>query len=60
MKHAFKSYLRLLDTFTNEEKINEIDEMIYLINPDKAIDGLKDNRYDVIKSLKQIKNRISL
>ena len=60
MKHAFKSYLRLLDTFTNEEKINEIDEMIYLINTDKAIDGLKDNRYDVIKPLKQIKNRISL
>ena len=53
MKHAFKSYLGLLDTFTNEEKINEIDEMIYLINPDKAIDGLKDNRYDVIKQLKQ-------
>ena len=60
MKHAFKSYLRLLDTFTNEEKINEIDEMIYLINTDKAIDSLKDNRYDVIKQLKQIKHSISL
>ena len=40
--------------------MKKCDEMTYLINTDKTIDGLEDNRYDVIKQLKQIKHSISL
>lgn len=60
MKHANREYLKLLDNFTNEEKINGINIMINKIQADKCIGNTRDNRYDRIKQLKQIKNSISL
>lgn len=60
MKHAYREYLKLLDNFTNEEKINEINIMINKIQAGKCIGNTIDNRYDRIKQLKQIKNSISL
>ena len=60
MKLAYKNYLKLLDTFTNEEKINEIKHIINKILNDKGIGGLEDNRYERLKQLKNIKNSLSL
>lgn len=60
MKHAYREYLKLLDNFTNEEKINEINIMINKTQADMFIGNTRDNRYDRIKQLKQIKNSISL
>ena len=60
MKHGYREYLKLLDNFTNEEKINEINIMINKTQADMFIGNTRDNRYDRIKQLKQIKNSISL
>ena len=60
MKHAHREYLKLLDNFINEEKINEINIMINKTQADMFIGNTRDNRYDRIKQLKQIKNSISL
>lgn len=60
MKHAYREYLKLLDNFINEEKINEINIMINKTQADMFIGNTRDNRYDHIKQLKQIKNSISL
>lgn len=60
MKHAYREYLKLLDNFINEEKINEIKIMINKTQADMFIGNTRDNRYDRIKQLKQIKNSISL
>ena len=60
MKHANREYLKLLDNFINEEKINEINIMINKTQADMFIGNTRDNRYDRIKQLKQIKNSISL
>lgn len=60
MKHAYREYLKLLDNFINEEKINEINIMINTTQADMFIGNTRDNRYDRIKQLKQIKNSISL
>ena len=60
MKHAYREYLKLLDNFINEEKINEINIMINTTQADMFIGKSRDNRYDRIKQLKQIKNSISL
>ena len=60
MKHAYREYLKLLDNFINEEKINEINIMINETQADMFIGNTRDNRYDRIKQLKQIKNSISL
>lgn len=63
MKHGYSEYLKLLDNFTNEEKINKINIMINKTQADICIiilGNTRDNRYDGIKQLKQIKNSISL
>lgn len=60
MKHAYREYLKLLDNFINEEKINESNIMINKTQADMFIGNTRDNRYDRIKQLKQIKNSISL
>lgn len=60
MKHAYREYLKLLDNFINEETINEINIMINKTQADMFIGNTRDNRYDRIKQLKQIKNSISL
>ena len=60
MKHAYREYLKLLDNFINEEKINEINIMINKTQADMFIGNTRDNRYDRIKQLKQIKNSILL
>lgn len=60
MKHAYREYLKLLDNFINEEKINEINIIINKTQADMFIGNTRDNRYDRIKQLKQIKNSISL
>ena len=60
MKNPFSDYLKFLDTFTHEEKINEINTRINKLASDKHIGNIKDNRYERIKELKHIKNTLSL
>ena len=44
MKNPFSDYLKLLDTFAHEEKINEINTRINKLATDKYIGNIKDNR----------------
>ena len=44
MKNPFSDYLKLLDTFTHEKKINEINTRINKLTTDKHIANIKDNR----------------
>ena len=60
MKNPFSDYLKLLDTFTHGEKINEINTRINKLATDKHIGNIKDNRYERIKELKHIENTLSL
>ena len=58
MKNPYSDYLKLLDTFTDEEKINAINIRINKLHTDKHIANIKDNRSDRIKQLKHIKNKL--
>ena len=58
MKNPYSDYLKLLDTFTDEEKINAINIRINKLHTDKDIANIKDNRSDRIKQLKHIKNKL--
>ena len=56
MKNPFSDYLKLLDTFTHEEKINDLNTRINKFATDKHIANIKGNRSERIKELKHIKN----
>ena len=58
MHHLFTEYKTLLQTFSQEEPIYEINEMIKLLVNQKHIANIKDRRYDRIKELKNIRDNI--
>ena len=58
MCHLFTEYTTLLQTFSQEEPIYEINEMIKLLVNQKHIANIKDRRYDRIKELKNIRDYI--
>ena len=58
MHHLFTEYKTLLQTFSQEEPIYEINEMIKLLVNQKRIANIKDRRYDRIKELKHIRDNI--
>ena len=51
-------YLRLLQTFTIQEQIDEINDMIHKLATDKLEANKQDKRYDRIKELKHMKNKL--
>ena len=58
MYHLFTEYKTLLQTFSQEEPIYEINEMIKLLVNQKHIANIKVRRYDRIKELKNIRDNI--
>ena len=58
MHNQFKEYKTLLRTFSLEEQINEINNMIRSLANKKHIANIKDRRYDRIKELKHMRNNI--
>ena len=58
MQNQFKEYKTLLRTFSLEEQINEINNMIRSLANKKHIANIKDRRYDRIKELKHMRNNI--
>ena len=58
MYHLFTEYKTLLQTFSQEEPIYEINGMIKLLVNQKHIANIKDRRYDRIKELKNIRDNI--
>ena len=59
MRNPHKDYSRLLQTFTIQEEIDEINSMIHKLATDKCQANIQDKRYDRIKELKQTKNNLA-
>ena len=59
MRNPCTDYKILLDTFTYEEQIDEINWKINELLNEKQYGNIKDNRYERIKVLKQMKNNIT-
>ena len=58
MCHLFTEYTALLQTFSQEEPIYEINEMINLLVNKKLTANMKDRIYDRIKGLKHMTDNI--
>ena len=58
MHNQFKEYKTLLRTFSLEEQINKINNMIRSLAHKKHIANIKDRRYDRIKELKHMRDNI--
>ena len=58
MCHLFTEYTTLLQTFSQEEPIYEINEMINLLANKKLTANMKDRIYDRIKGLKHMTDNI--
>ena len=56
MRNLFADYKTLLDTFSYEEQINEINQKINELDNKKQHANMIDGRYERIKELKQMKN----
>ena len=58
MRDPFTDYKKLLDTFSYEEQINEINQKIDELAHEKQHANIIDERYELIKELKHMKNNI--
>ena len=58
MRNPFADYKTLLDTFSYEEKIDEINQKIHELAHEKHHANKIDRRYEQIKELKHMKNNI--
>ena len=58
MRNQFTEYKTLLQTFSPEEQIVEINDMIKSLVNKKHIANIKDRRYDRIKELKHMRDNI--
>ena len=57
-RNQFTEYKTLLQTFSLEEQIDEINDMIKLLPNKKHVVNIKDRRYDRIKELKHMRDNI--
>ena len=58
MRNQFTDCKTLLQTFSLEEQIDEINDMIKLLPNKKHVANIKDRRYDRIKELKHMRDNI--
>ena len=58
MRNPFTDYKTLLDTFSYEEQIDEINQKIHELAHEKHHANKIDKRYKRIKELKHMKNNI--
>ena len=58
MRNPSIDYLGLLQTFTIQEQIDETNDMIHKLATNKLDANKQDKRYDRIKELKHMKNKL--
>ena len=58
IRNQFTEYKTLLQTFSLEEQIDEINDMIKSLPNKKHVANIKDRRYDRIKELKHMRDNI--
>ena len=58
MRNQFTEYKTLLQTFSPEEQIDKINDMIKSLVNKKHIANIKDRRYDRIKERKHMRDNI--
>ena len=58
MNNHFTEYKKLLQTFSLQEQIDEISDMIKFLANKKHIANINDNRCERIKELQHIRNNI--
>ena len=58
MRNQFTQYKALLYTFSLQEQIDEINDMIKKLVNKKQIANIRDRRYDRIKELKHMRDNI--
>ena len=58
MRNQFTEYKTLLQTFSPEEQIDEINDIIKSLVNKKHIANIKDRRYDRIKERKHMRDNI--
>ena len=58
MHHQFTEYKTLLQTFSQEEQIVEINDMTKSLINNTHIANIKDRRHDRIKELKHMRDNI--
>ena len=58
MRNQFTQYKTLLQTFSLQEQIDEINDMIKSLVNKKHIANINDRRYDRIKELKHMRDNI--
>ena len=57
--NSFTEYTKILNTFTLEEQLKQIDGTINLLATRKHKGNIKDNRYERIRELKHMKLLLS-
>ena len=57
--NSFTEYTKILNTFTLEEQLKQIDATINLLATRKHKGNIKDNRYERIRELKHMKLLLS-
>ena len=60
MYNQFTEYKKLLQTFSFQEQIDEINDMIKKLSNKKHIANIKDNRYERIKELKHMRYNLKI
>ena len=58
IRNQFTEYKTFVQTFSLEEQIDEINDMIKSLPNKKHIANIKDRRYDRIKELKHMRDNI--
>ena len=58
MRNQFTEYKTLLYTFSLQEQLDEINDMIKKLTNKKQIATIRDRRYDTRKELKQMRDNI--
>ena len=58
MRNKFTEYKTLLETFSLQEQIDEINDMIKSLANKKHIANIRDRRYDRIKELKHMRDNL--
>ena len=58
MHNQFTEFMKLLQTFSLQDQIDEINDMIKKLANKKHIANVKGNRYERIKELEHMKNSL--
>ena len=60
MYNQFTEYKKLLQTFSFQEQIDEINDMIKKLTNKKHIKNIKGNRYERIKEVKHMRENLKI